>query len=103
MLLALTGVATFNVHSSIIHSSFFILISSKTFDLTGENLKKLQSKLDGVYYFIIDEKSMVRQRIFALIDLRLHQAFPMCGNQVFGGRSVILVRNFGQLLPVLDE
>ena len=95
MLLAPTGVATFNVHGLTIHLSFFIYsISSKTFDLTGENLKKLQSKLDGVYYFIIDEKSMVRQRIFALIDLRLHQAFPMCGNQVFGGRSVILVRDF---------
>ena len=46
---------------------------------------------------------MVRQRMLALIDLHLHQAFPMCGNQVFGGRSVILVGDFGQLLPVLDE
>ena len=27
----------------------------------------------------------------------------MCGNQVFSDRSVILVGDFGQLLPVLDE
>ena len=85
MLLAPTGVAAFNIHSSTIHLSFFILVSSKTFDLTGKNLKKLQSKLDGVYYFVINKKSMVKQRILALIDLCLHQAFPMCENQVFSG------------------
>src|SRR5256885_15670116 len=71
MLLALTGVAAFNIHGLTIHLSFFISVSSKTFDLTGENLKKLQSKLDSVYYFVIDKKSMVKQHMLALIDLRL--------------------------------
>ncbi|PKY43475.1 hypothetical protein RhiirA4_457472 [Rhizophagus irregularis] len=35
--------------------------------------------------------------------LRLRQAFQKYGIQVFGGRSVILVGNFVQLPPVLDE
>jgi len=54
-------------------------------------------------YLVIDEKSMVGRRMLALIDLRLRQAFPEHQNHVFGGRSVILVGDFGQLPPVLDE
>src|SRR2546423_15380388 len=46
---------------------------------------------------------MVGRRMLALIDLRLRHAFPECGNQVFGGRSVILVGDFGQLPPVMGE
>ena len=41
--------------------------------------------------------------MLALIDLRLRQAFPEQRNEVFGGRSMILVGDFGQLPPVLDE
>lgn len=103
MLLAPTGVAAFNIHGSTIHLSFSIPVSAKTFDLGGENLKSLQAKLDSMYYFVIDEKSMVGHRMFALIDLRLRQAFPNHRNQVFGGQSIILVGDFGQLPPVLDE
>ena len=62
----------------------------------------MQKKLDGVSYFIIDEKSMVGRRMLALVDLRLRQAFPNCKNQVFGGRSIILVGDFGQLPPVAE-
>ena len=51
-------------------------VSAKYFnDLGGESLKRLQSKLDGVYYFIIDEKSVV--------DLRLRQAFSKYKNRVW--------------------
>jgi hypothetical protein len=41
--------------------------------------------------------------MLVLIDLRLRQAFPEHQNHVFGDRSVILVGDFGQLPPVLDE
>jgi hypothetical protein len=53
-----------------------ITISSKNLDLNGERLKKLQKKLKGIEYLIIDEKSMVGHRMLALIDMRLRQAFP---------------------------
>jgi ATP-dependent DNA helicase PIF1 len=65
-------------------------------------MKQLQERLENVTYFIIDEKSMVGRRMLALIDKRLRQAFPENRNEPFGGRSIILFRNFGQLPPVLD-
>ena len=37
--------------------------------LNDESLKKLQKKLEGVEYFIIDEKSMVGRRMLAQIDI----------------------------------
>jgi len=55
-----------------------------------------------VKYIIIDEKSMVGRRILGTIDKRLRQAFPEHNNETFGGRSVILFGDFGQLSPVLD-
>src|SRR5439155_1088008 len=103
VVLALTGVVAFNIHGTTIHSTLSIPVSSKTFDLNGESLKKLQNRLKGISYFIIDEKSMVGHRMLAIIDMRLRQAFPEQRNQVFGGRSLILVGDFGQLPPVLDE
>ncbi|CAG8744435.1 8928_t:CDS:2, partial [Cetraspora pellucida] len=79
-----------------------IPVNAKTFDLTGESLKCLQNKLKWVKYFIINEMSMVGQHTLALIDLRMHQAFPNCQNIPFDGRSIIFVRDFGQLPPVCD-
>ena len=53
-------------------------------------------------YIIIDEKSIVERRMLGTIDKRLRQAFPEHNNETFGGRSVILFGDFGQLPPVLD-
>ncbi|CAG8650540.1 20725_t:CDS:2 [Cetraspora pellucida] len=102
IVLALTGVAAFNIHGTTIHSTLSIPINGNNIDIKGESLKQLQKKLNDVRYIIIDEKSMVGRRMLALIDMRLHQAFPENHNQPFGGRSVILVGDFGKLLPVLD-
>ncbi len=87
-----------------IHSALSIPInnSKNNLDLDGERLKKLQEKLEHVKYIIIDEKSMVGRRMLSLIDIRLRQAFPEHNNEPFGGRSIILFGDFGQLPPVLD-
>src|SRR5436189_490028 len=45
---------------------------------------------------------MIGCRMLALIDIRLQQAFPEHNNKPFGGRSVIMFGDFGQLPPVLD-
>ncbi len=103
LVLAPTGVAAFNINGMTIHSNLSIpIITNKSLDLNGERLKQLQDRLKDVQYIIIDEKSMVGRRILALIDMRLRQAFPEHNNEPFGGRSVIMVGDFGQLLPILD-
>ncbi|GES80911.1 ATP-dependent DNA helicase Pif1-like [Rhizophagus clarus] len=104
IVLALTGVAAFNIDGITIHSglSISIINDSKRLDINGERLKQLQDKLSDVRYVIIDEKSMIGRRMLAIIDMRLQQAFPEHNNEPFGGRSVILFGDFGQLPPVLD-
>jgi ATP-dependent DNA helicase PIF1 len=103
LVLAPTGVAAFNIRGVTIHSALSIPIGSNNFDIDGERLKQLQKRLGGVNYLIIDEKSMVGRRMLALIDMRLRQAFPEHKNQPFGNCSIIIVGDFGQLPPVLDE
>ena len=63
---------------------------------------QLQDRLKDIRYIIIDEKSMVGRRMLALIDMWLRQAFPEHNNEPFGGRSIIMFGDFGQLPPVLD-
>src|ERR1700722_11402912 len=106
IVLAPTGVAAFNINGATIHSMLSIPIINdkrgKGLDIDGERLKQLQERLQGVHYVIIDEKSMVGRRMLAQIDTRLRQAFPENKNVPFGGRSIILFGDFGQLPPVLD-
>ena len=45
---------------------------------------------------------MIGRRMLALIDMRLRQAFPEHNNEPFGGRSIIMFGDFGQLPSVLD-
>ena len=103
LVLAPTGVAAFNIGGRMVHSALSIPIcNNNNVNLEGERLKRLQQRLEGIKYIIIDEKSMVGRRMLALIDKRLRQAFPEHNNEPFGGRSIILVGDFGQLPPVLD-
>lgn len=106
IVIAPTGVAAFNINGATIHSMLSIPIINakrdKGLDIDGERLKQLQERLQDVQYVIIDEKSMVGRRMLAQIDKRLRQAFPEHKNEPFGGRSIILFGDFGQLPPVLD-
>ena len=102
--LAPTGVAAFNIDGITIHSELSIPIvnDEKRLGITGERLMQLQDRLKDIRYMIIDEKSMVGRQMLALIDMRLRQAFPEHNNEPFGGRSIIMFGDFGQLPPVLD-
>ena len=51
---------------------------------------------------IVDEMSMIGRRQMGMIDSRLCQVFPVRSSQPFGGTSLILVGDFGQLSPVCD-
>ncbi len=97
------GVVAFNINGSTIHSALSIPILKENNDeLSGEKLKQLQDRLQNIIYLIIDKKSMVGRRMLSLIDKRLRQAFPENSNEPFGGRSIILFGDYGQLPPVLD-
>ena len=104
LVIAPTGVAAFNINEATIHLKLSIPVGkNKNFDLEGIGLKKLQERLQDISYFIIDEKSMVGRRMLGLIDTRLRQAFPDHKNEPFGGRSIIMFGDFGQLPPVFDS
>jgi len=103
IVIAPTGVAAFNINGATIHSMLSIPITNdKKVELNSISLKQLQERLQDVSYVIIDEKSMVGRRMLGLIDKRLRQAFPEKNNETFGGCSIIMFGDFGQLPPVSD-
>src|SRR6266498_5584034 len=104
IVIAPTRVAAFNINGATIHSTLSIPICNdkRLVDIDGKRLKQLQKRMNMVHYIIIDEKSMVGRRMLGLIDTRLQQIFPEKKNKPFGGRSIILFGDFGQLPPVLD-
>ena len=71
IVLALTGVAAFNIDGITVHLGLSIPIinDSKRMDIKGEQLKQLQNRLKDVKYVVIDEKSMVSRQMLALIDM----------------------------------
>ncbi|XP_068742117.1 ATP-dependent DNA helicase PIF1-like [Montipora capricornis] len=94
---ATTGKASYNINGCTIHS---LLRGNK--DLTGTNLIRLRQNLKGINYIIIDEYSMLGQTMFGWIDRRCRQATGKIA-EVFGGKSIILVGDPGQLPPVADK
>ena len=104
LLTATTGMAAQLTNAKTIHSVAALPISNVPSDeneLSGQRLRALQDAFEGVKYVVIDEMSMMGQRTFGYVDLRLRQATGEL-NEFFGGLSIILVGDFGQLPPVGD-
>lgn len=70
--------------------------------LNSTALAKLQHDLNGVRYLIIDEFSVIGQKMFAWINRRCKQA-TSCTTVPFGGISIILVGDIAQLPPITDQ
>ena len=70
-------------------------------DLKGSALLKLQSALCSVKYLVIDEFSVIGQKMLGWIDRRCKQGKAIM-DQAFGGMSVILVGDIAQLPPIGD-
>ena len=102
LLLAPTGVVAFNISATTVHSTLHIPIKEIN-PLRGPSLINLQEELRSVKYILIDEMSFIGKNLLIRIDSRLRQAFPENATIPFGGRSIILVGNLGQLLPVIDK
>ena len=70
--------------------------------LKSSALAKLQSDLNGVKYLILDEFSVIGQNMFGWINRRCKQATG-CSTVPFGGMSIILVGDIGQLPSISDQ
>ena len=100
---ATTGKASYNINGCTIHSLLKLPVRSRgNKELTGQALVRLQTKLKDINYILIDEYSMLGQTLFGWIDKRCRQATGNC-SEVFGGKSIILVGDQGQLPPVADK
>ena len=102
LLLAPTGIATFNIHAKTIHSALKIHIKDMQ-PLKGRSLSIFQEEMRHIQYVLIDEMSFIGPKLLIQIDSRLREAFPKNKSAPFGGRSIILVGDLGQLPPVRDK
>lgn len=66
-----------------------------------QRLDTLRTTLHSLKLVIIDEISMVGNKMFNFINLRLHEV--MGSNKLFGGVSLICVADLFQLQPVIDQ
>ena len=98
-----TGKAAFNVKGVTLHSLLKLPVGQKGHkDLSGPSLVQIQHQIRGIEYIIIDEYSMLGQTLFGWIDKRLRQITGHC-DEPFGGKSVVLIGDPGQLPPVGDK
>ena len=100
---ATTGKVAYNIRGITVHSLLKLPIGSRgKKDLTGQALCRLQESLNNIEYIIIDEYSMLGQVTFGWVDKHCKQS---TGNndKDFGGKSLILTGDPGQLPPVADK
>lgn len=93
-----TAKAAFLILGDTCHRTFKIKPHKEFAPLTGCELGFLEEEFRQVTYLIIDEFSMLSQEMLGMINLRLQQVKK--SQKPFGGLSVILTGDLGQLLPV---
>ena len=105
MVCAPTGVAADNIGGCTYHSKLPVPRDPRSIDKPvvwlkedSTRLKVMEADFVGVKYLIIDEMSMVGRRALGQIDELLRQATGI--ESPFGGLSIILVGDHGQLPPV---
>ena len=101
-----TGAAAFLIGGSTLHSLLYLPKlegGRKMPPLDASRLKSLQDKFRSVAVLIIDEKSMIGQKMFYMISERLKEARPKTQDQPFGGVSIVILGDWRQLPPVFDS
>ena len=97
------GIAAYNISGVTLHSLLHLPIRGRnSCELKGRVLSKLQLRLANVRYIVIDEFSVIGQKMFGWIDRRLRQASGLT-DVLFGGYSLILVGDLAKLPPVSDK
>ncbi|XP_062327719.1 uncharacterized protein LOC134028267 [Osmerus eperlanus] len=102
LITAPTGVAAYNIGAATIHNTFCIGTDVRLpyQPLGEEKINSLRAKLSNLQLLIIDEISMVDNRLFAYIHGRLRQIKQSGDHSLFGKVSMVAVGDFYQLPPV---
>ena len=103
MLLAPTGIAAINIGGNTIHSALHIPINiyGKTVPKLSDKVRSsLRNKLSELRLLIIDEVSMVGNKLLTYIDQRLVEILGCSPELAFGGISIIFSGDFHQLPPI---
>ena len=106
LLAAPPGLAAFNIGGSTIHGALGITTnenrSAQMKPLSDELKTKYAVRLENLKVMIIDEVSMVGNKMLAKIDQRLRE---ITGNMSlhFGGVSILFFGDFNQLRPVKES
>ena len=112
-LTAYTGVAAFNIGfgAKTAVSSFKIFPNASFHEeLSGDAARKLEQQWANVVLLIVDEVSFIGRAFFVKMHFRMQQGRRRyfaewakdAAKYVFGGASIILVGDFGQLEPIDD-
>jgi len=101
MITATTGLAAESIGGTTVHSALKLHLGSKSKMVSADSVTALQAAWRGKTHLSIDEKSMLGKKTFAVIDAHCklvtgHMSRP------FGGLSVILCGDWGQLPAVKD-
>lgn len=98
-----TGTAAFNIKGATIHYTFKIHVSDylNYADLPSYKVSQLRKTFRHVHTVIIDEISMVGDKMLTFISCRLSEI--KSNEQVFGGMNVITVGDFFQLKPIKSK
>ena len=100
-----TGTSAFAINGITIHSAFRLNISSshQYLSLSRDLLNTLHGKLGKLQLVIIDEVSMVGNRMIYHVHRRLEEIIgKQIENSYFGGISILAVGDLYQLRPVLQ-
>ena len=105
LLAAPTGLAAANISGKTIHSLFSIKCQSTANKwlyerLRAEQEKELFNTFKQAKMIIIDEISMVSNRLLAFMNSRLNDIFNKPSDCLFGGRNIIVLGDLLQLPPV---
>ena len=107
LLLAPTGVAAININGNTIHSGLGIPVECQGLvvpKLSDKRRCTLRMQLSDVKVIIIDEISMVSNKLLLYVHQRLLDIFGCSTNhKLFAGITVILVGDLYQLPPVLQK
>ena len=99
LILAPNEVASINVTGTTVSSALHLPCHGKLFPLESNTLAALRNKYAEVELIMLDEFSIGSKKVFYQMHCRLIEIFNL-QNLPFAGRSILVVGDFHQLLPV---